>query len=275
MPLTVPNPEQIAAEITAALTNSAADSAADIVVTRVHDIADIATILGGCATRELGRDEGAELAHLRRMLLRYWRERARRAEAAGEPSWRDRWEAGAYMKLAPWQQAWGFLRHDAVYCLSYWPPRDDAFAKRCGLVRLIDPNVSPFDLEADPFIPVSAKKDYLAVGPAELKLMHGQAAIVIDLRAPIDPQIAALMPQIAAAKRRLPKRREYRLHHGKIPYYLAVLDARKGAGAEFAEIGAALYPDHLGNAAGQAKNDLRAALWLIHHETYLLLLRDK
>ena len=212
-------------------------------------------------------DDDPKLRRARRRILRdyrkYARERTRLASLAGVPSWRERWNAGAYKELTPWQQAWGFLRHYSVYRLS-WPPRgdseDEEWAKRFGLVHLINPGTTPFDLEADPFIPIpkAAAKDNVREGPVELRLTHGQAAIVLDLREPVAPQIAAAKRRLTMQKWRTTRR----LHRDKLPYYLAALDAHE-AGADLAEIGAVLYPRHPGNAAEQAKNDLRAANKLV------------
>jgi hypothetical protein len=187
------------------------------------------------------------------------------------PDWKERWINGDYEQLESWQLAWGFLRHSFEY-LENWrhiivsrqmkdkglvPPTDESeWEKRFHLRYKLDPARNAFDITENPF---SSGRDQRRLriyrGPRDVNvvLRPNQVIIVVDLSWP-------LAPQLAAAKRHLPRRprSSQRLRRNLYPRYLCALDA-KVAGVSWSEIGKVLHPKLSPKTrSDKVKNYLRA-----------------
>jgi len=161
----------------------------------------------------------------------------------GVPDWRA--PLGYPTALTPRQWSWEFFRRNHLYRASWelrdWDDEKSAYAlwESPAHFRLSE-WVDPRDGKAEPRF-FYGRRFHVAV-PGEhveqVEVYPGQAAIIVDLDAPLDAQLEEAKQKIERSSRR------QRLQTDLYPRYLRILDGHD-AGAKDAEIAQVIYDDEL------------------------------
>jgi hypothetical protein len=205
------------------------------------------------------------------------------------PDWRDRNQYTRDRSLQQW--AWEFLRRNPEYRLLWRehiePFYDPIFRYQDEDVGSVEPAhgvpvdqqtklVRRFGLDSFPPSPSDDRPPlfaqsglrYAGEREARILLCPEQIAVVLDLKRPVEPQVAAIRTLIVSEKKRI-GRKEHRNQKSKFTLYLRVLDGLD-AGATHTEIGAALFRKQSQDQILAAVRDYRDAATKLRDTDYLL-----